>query len=58
MNKRNVEILLCTQGAAELIDMGSNDKIPFRKGVSVIIPAAVNGYKIKGAATFYKATVP
>jgi len=57
-SKRNVEILLCTEGAAELIDIGSDDKIPLRKGVSVIIPSAVSGYKIKGTATFYKAAVP
>jgi mannose-6-phosphate isomerase len=58
ISRRTVEILLCTQGVAELMDIGSNDMISLRKGMSVIIPSAVTGYKIKGAATFYKAAVP
>lgn len=55
---RSVEILLCTAGAAELMDNHSCNILSLKKGVSVIVPAAVKGYKIKGKATIYKAAVP
>ena len=58
LNGRSVEILLCTEGRAELMDMDRKDHLSLKKGMSAIIPAAVKGYKIKGQATFYKAAVP
>jgi mannose-6-phosphate isomerase len=58
VNERSVEILLCTAGTAELMDMHSKDILSLKKGMSVIIPAAVKGYKIEGQATFYNAAVP
>ncbi|MGD8523699.1 MAG: mannose-6-phosphate isomerase, class I [Desulfobacterales bacterium] len=55
---KSVEILLCTAGTAELMDMDRRDILSLTKGMSIIIPAAVKRYKIEGQATFYKATVP
>lgn len=57
-NGRSVEILLCTAGRAELMNMDSNKILALKRGMSVIIPAAVKDYNIKGQATFYKAAVP
>ena len=34
------------------------ETIELKKGVSVIIPASVDSYQIKGDATIYKAAVP
>ena len=56
--QRSAEILLCTDGAADLVDAGSANMISMMKGMSVIVPAAVPGYRINGEATFYKASVP
>jgi mannose-6-phosphate isomerase class I len=56
--QRSAEILLCTDGAAELKDIGTDHKMSLKKGVSVIVPAAVSGYEMKGTAIFYKAAVP
>jgi mannose-6-phosphate isomerase len=58
LDGRSVEILLCTAGRAELMDMDRKDLLSLEKGMSAIIPAAVKGYKIEGQATFYKAAVP
>lgn len=56
--QRSVEIILCTEGRAEITDVSANDHFILRKGVSMLIPAAVEGYTIKGKATIYKASVP
>ena len=56
--QRSAEILLCTDGSAELEDLGTGHKISLSKGVSVIVPAVVNRYQMKGTAIFYKASVP
>jgi mannose-6-phosphate isomerase len=56
--QRSAEILLCTDGAAALDDIGIGNRISLRKGVSVMIPAAVVGYEMKGEAVCYKASVP
>lgn len=57
-NTRSAEILLCTDGAADFIDPGRQNVISIKKGMAVIVPAAVPVYEIKGKATFYKASVP
>jgi mannose-6-phosphate isomerase len=56
--QRSAEILLCTDGSAELKDVGTGHKIPLNKGASVIVPSAVNGYEMRGNAIIYKASVP
>ncbi len=55
---RSAEILLCTDGEASMQDIGTKNNLKLKKGNSVIIPAAVKGYKINGNAVFYKAAVP
>jgi mannose-6-phosphate isomerase len=55
---RNVEILLCVRGQAALIEAQSGEQTALRPGVSVLVPAAVAGYRIEGTAQIFKATVP
>jgi hypothetical protein len=56
--QRSAEILLCIGGKATLSDIGTDHSISLNKGVSIIVPATVAGYEIKGEAVFYKAAVP
>lgn len=57
-DKRSAEILICTEGEAEISDIEIDEKGTLFKGTSVIVPAAVNRYSISGAAILYKAAVP
>ena len=57
-DERCVEILLCTDGDAVVVDLVENKSVHIRKGMSILIPAAVKKYSIKGDAVFYKAAVP
>ncbi len=57
--ERNVEILLCVDGAASLVEMLPGGKtLEIAKGASVLVPAAAPSYSITGPARIYKATVP
>jgi mannose-6-phosphate isomerase len=57
-DKRCVEILLCTDGDALVTDLAENKCVHVKKGMSILIPAVVKKYGIKGDAVFYKAAVP
>lgn len=52
-----IEIFICIDGDAIITDTNS-DTTHISKGVSVVIPAAVDDYHIKGTATIFKASVP
>ncbi|OQY11450.1 MAG: mannose-6-phosphate isomerase, class I [Desulfobacteraceae bacterium 4572_187] len=54
---RSAEILLCTDGQATITDFSNNKNISLKKGKSVIVPASVRMYNIKGRAKIYKASV-
>jgi len=54
---RSAEILLCTDGEATITDFDNNENISLKKGKSVIVPASVRIYIIKGLAKIYKASV-
>ena len=56
--ERSVEIIICTEGKAEVTELGSTETTPLAQGTSIIVPAAVEQYRIEGSATLYKATVP
>ena len=56
--ERGVEILICTEGVARIMELGSGDVLDLPKGMVIIIPAAVKQYRIEGDATVYKASVP
>ena len=56
--KRSAEIILCIEGSAGIAEPGRHDTMLIQKGDSVIIPASVFLYTVKGTATLYKASVP
>lgn len=53
-----VEIILCTQGAVDITDMGDTHRLTIQKGASAIIFASARQYSLEGDATLYKAAVP
>lgn len=55
---RSVEILICTQGKATILDRSDLTETQLRQGASAIVPASVERYSIKGEGTCYKAGVP
>jgi mannose-6-phosphate isomerase len=56
--KRSVEIMACLEGDALVTDWGNGEALSLTKGAVIIIPAAVENYRIEGDATLYKASVP
>lgn len=57
-DKRCVEMLLCTDGDAVVVDLAENNSVDIKKGMSILIPGVVKKYSIKGDAVLYKAAVP
>jgi mannose-6-phosphate isomerase len=56
---RNIEILLCIDGHAQIRDAGSGkNMLELAPGSSALVPAAAPSYRIAGPARIYKATVP
>lgn len=53
----NIEILVCLEGSATIVD-AEGSRLELRKGMSIVVPAGINTYRIQGRATLYKATVP
>lgn len=53
-----VEIILCMQGQAAIRAAGDRRETVLKRGDSVLVPAAVQGYRLEGEATLYKAGVP
>jgi mannose-6-phosphate isomerase len=56
--ERSAEILLVTEGGAKMVEEDSGRCLQLRKGMSVIVPAAVTRYRIQGKGVLYKAAVP
>jgi mannose-6-phosphate isomerase len=56
--ERCVEIFLCIDGDAVVSGLAGSDSVAVSKGMSILIPAVVEKYSIKGNAVFYKAAVP
>ncbi|MFA9434103.1 MAG: mannose-6-phosphate isomerase, class I [Deltaproteobacteria bacterium] len=55
---RSVEMMMCTEGEVSVTDLSAGDIIRLTRGISIIVPAAVEQYSIEGEATLYKAAVP
>jgi mannose-6-phosphate isomerase len=55
--ERSVDIVICMEGKARFQGLKSGDAESVEKGMSVMIPAGFGPYRIKGAATLYRATV-
>jgi len=56
--KRSVEMMICTKGQATVTDLGDGETTGLTRGSSIVVPAAVEQYRIEGEATIYKAAVP
>jgi mannose-6-phosphate isomerase len=56
--QRSAEIMLVTEGRVEICDEDREQRIEMKKGVSVIVPAAVPQYRMKGDGVVYKAAFP
>jgi mannose-6-phosphate isomerase len=56
--ERSVEIMICTEGEAKIIDLDRREGLSLNKGTSIVIPASAAPYRIEGRATVYKAAVP
>jgi len=56
--ERSVELLLCTNGEGTISCEGSTEALDVVKGGSFLVPAALDGYTIRGDVTLYKAAVP
>jgi mannose-6-phosphate isomerase len=57
-NMYSAEILLCTEGKAQLKTSGSSRSLDLQKGNSAIVFAEAGSYTIKGNAVLFKAAVP
>lgn len=56
--QRNVEIIICTQGKLTIADRDLQTETHLPQGTSVIVPASVAHYSLKGEGVCYKAGVP
>jgi mannose-6-phosphate isomerase len=56
--RRSLEIIICAAGRSKITDLRTGDVLSLNRGVSVVVPAAVEQYRIQGNATIYKASVP
>jgi mannose-6-phosphate isomerase len=56
--KRSVEMMICTEGEAKIIDSDRREDLSLNKGTAIIVPASAGPYRIEGTCTLYKATVP
>lgn len=56
--QRNVEIIICTQGKLTIADRDLHTETHLPQGASVIVPASVAHYSLKGQGVCYKAGVP
>ena len=55
---RSVEIMICTEGEGAIKDLSDGGMIRLTRGISFIVPAALEQYRLGGTATLFKATVP
>jgi mannose-6-phosphate isomerase len=56
--ERSVEILFCAEGQAVVEDPARGGITPLPRGASVLVSAAVPGYRLRGEATVFRAAVP
>ena len=55
---RSVEMMMCTEGEVSVTDLRAGDITRLNRGISIIVPAAVEQYSIEGDGILYKAAVP
>ncbi len=55
---RSVEMMMCTEGEVSVTDLRAGDITRLTRGISIMVPAAVEQYSIEGDGILYKAAVP
>ena len=55
---RSVEMMMCTEGEVSVTDLRAGGITRLTRGISIIVPAAVDQYRIEGDGILYKAAVP
>jgi mannose-6-phosphate isomerase len=55
---RGIEVYICTAGEATVTAAPGTSELEVQRGVSFVVPAAVQEYRIEGDATLYRASVP
>ena len=53
-----VEIMIVVDGEALIMDIHQGSAIELPKGASVLVPASVSDYRIRGRSVIYKASIP
>jgi len=56
--RKSLEIMICTQGNAEITEVPSAETLPVSRGSAFLVPAMVKELVMQGDATLYKACVP
>ena len=56
--RKSLEVMICTQGKAEITDVVAAETLPVARGSTFLVPAMVHEVRMEGDATFYKAGVP
>ena len=56
--ERGIEILLCTEGAIELVPSDAREAVRLAQGQSCVVPASAPAYRASGRGTLYRASVP
>lgn len=56
--RRSIEIMICTQGNAEITDLATTEALSVFRGTAFLIPAMVKEIAMEGDATFYRAGIP
>jgi mannose-6-phosphate isomerase len=56
--RRSLEVLICTQGDAEITDVATSEVLPVSRGSTFLVPAMVKEVAMEGIAILYKAAVP
>ena len=54
---RSVDVLICMEGDGLIENVKTGRSISLKKGVSVIVPAAVPYYRLSGTISLYKGAV-
>ena len=55
---RSVEVLLCHEGAVQIVPLAGGDALSLAAGQSGLVPAAVGAYRLAGQGRLYRASVP
>jgi mannose-6-phosphate isomerase class I len=51
-------MIMCTEGEVSVTDLSDGETTLLTKGTSIMIPAAVEQYRIEGDGILYEAAVP